>query len=290
MRTINGSRKNSCLGLNDKDKPLITVATVAYNASPYIETTIKSVIGQTYNNIEYIIIDGKSDDNTPEIIKQYENKIDVWISEKDSGVYEAMNKAIDLATGDWLIFMNAGDTFADAETLSMIVEKILPGSEILYGDMVYVKNHQKMLQKAKPVETIFQGMPFSHQATLVKTDLIKTYKFNETYKFAADYEFLIRLYKNSHAFQYINIPICVFSSGGKSESGLRPHLEALKILFDNCEDIETIKKNVYFKCFRVHCSYLLSESVKKHSRIEAFFWRIRLRLRWMAMSLTNHRH
>ena len=98
----------------------ISVITVAYNASRYIETTILSVINQTYSNIEYIIIDGGSTDGTVDIIKKYSNKISYWISEPDKGIYDAMNKGINKATGEWINFMNAGDTFHNPDTLSAV--------------------------------------------------------------------------------------------------------------------------------------------------------------------------
>lgn len=92
-----------------KDK--VTVVTVSYNADKVIEPTIKSVVNQTYPNLEYVIIDGSSTDNTLNIIKKYSNKISAWYSEPDRGIYDGMNKGLDVATGDWIIFMNAGDRF-----------------------------------------------------------------------------------------------------------------------------------------------------------------------------------
>ncbi|MCI5136399.1 MAG: glycosyltransferase [Candidatus Electrothrix sp. AW2] len=97
--------------LPDKDKPLITVITVVFNGVQRLEETILSVIGQTYDNVEYIIIDGGSTDGTLDIIRKYEHAIDYWVSEKDRGIYDAMNKGIDLTTGEWMNFMNAGDSF-----------------------------------------------------------------------------------------------------------------------------------------------------------------------------------
>ena len=100
---------------------VVPIITVSLNAEKYIEKTILSVINQDYNNIEYIIIDGKSKDRTIEIIKKYERKIKIWISETDSGIYDAMNKGIKFSKGDWINVMNAGDTFVSSKTVSLIM-------------------------------------------------------------------------------------------------------------------------------------------------------------------------
>lgn len=114
-------------------KPLISIVTIVFNGEQYLEKTIQSVINQTYDNIEYIIIDGGSTDGTLGIIKQYEDKIDYCISERDNGIYDAMNKGITLATGEWLNFMNAGDKFYDANILTNIFCKH-NNSDLIYSD------------------------------------------------------------------------------------------------------------------------------------------------------------
>ena len=169
-------------------KHRFTIITVTYNAGDQLEKTIQSVINQRYPNTEYIIVDGGSSDNTIEIIKKYENQINCWISEDDSGIYEAMNKGVELAKGDWVNFMNAGDKFTENETIAWISQQINPDSDVVFGDRYYIRNGKKTLQKARPIEEIFVRMPFGHQASFFKRELIKNNHFNDTYRYTADYE------------------------------------------------------------------------------------------------------
>ena len=101
-----------------RNKPLVSIVTVVYNGENFLEETIKSVINQTYENIEYIIIDGGSTDGTVDIIKKYEDKINYWVSEKDAGIYDAMNKGIEAFKGDYINFLNAGDSYVNNEVLN----------------------------------------------------------------------------------------------------------------------------------------------------------------------------
>lgn len=126
-------------------QPKISVVTVCYNAVKDIEKTILSVINQTYPNIEYIIIDGGSKDGTMDVVNRYKDKIDVIVSEPDKGIYDAMNKGIDRATGEWINFMNAGDCFMEEDTINKVFTKDIDECKsVLYGD---VELSRKVLQK-----------------------------------------------------------------------------------------------------------------------------------------------
>ena len=123
----------------ERNNPLISVVTVSYNAVSVIEQTIFSVINQTYPNVEYIIIDGGSTDGTVDIIKKYADKITYWVSEPDKGIYDAMNKGIELATGEWINFMNAGDSFYSFSILELIF------GQTIFSNDPQIRNHpQKM--------------------------------------------------------------------------------------------------------------------------------------------------
>lgn len=244
------------------DAPLFSIITITFNAADYLQSTIDSVVKQTYGDIEYIIIDGASNDSTLKIIKNNEKNITTWISEPDTGIYDAMNKGISLSKGRWVNFMNAGDTFSDEKVLENIAKNINSSADVIYGDRYYVKDNQRVLQIAKSIDTIFERMPFGHQSTFVKNDVLKKYRFNDTYKFSADYDLLIKLYLANHNFQYINIPICEFIAGGHSESGIRPYLEAMKILLDNTNDKNIIKSNAYFAEFKKNSNNILNSFIE----------------------------
>ena len=119
--------------------PHISIITISYNAVKDIENTILSVLNQTYPNIEYIIIDGGSTDGTLDIIKKYQDKITYWVSEPDKGIYDAMNKGTLKATGEWLNFMNAGDTFYNEQVLENVFrDNNWENTDVIYGDVIYI--------------------------------------------------------------------------------------------------------------------------------------------------------
>lgn len=189
------------------DKIKISVVTVCYNAVSTIEQTILSVINQTYSNIEYIIIDGGSTDGTVDIIKKYTDKIAYWISEPDKGIYDAMNKGIDKASGEWINFMNAGDSFYESSTIESFISKVSPNTDIAYGDTMVLMSVGRLLKRAKDLNLIMKGMVFGHQATFVKMRLMKKTKFDVSFRSSGDYNFLYQMYQEGYSFEYIHLII-----------------------------------------------------------------------------------
>ena len=177
-------------GLNIMQKlPKVSIITVTYNAEKYLEATIQSVLEQTYSNIEYLIIDGQSKDKTLEIIKKYENQITTWISQPDKGLYDAMNKGIALATGDYLWFMNAGDEIFAKNTLEKIFAREKEG-DIYYGDAQFLTLDKKEIglrSKVTPHKlptkltwrSVQFGMVVCHQAILVRKKIVDKYDFEK---------------------------------------------------------------------------------------------------------------
>lgn len=185
------------------NRPLITVITVTYNAITTIEATILSVINQTYTNIEYIIIDGGSTDGTLDIIKKYENKIAKWISEPDKGIYDAMNKGIGLATGEWINFMNSGDSFYSNTTIEEVFNLANSTSDIIYGNTNIILDIGEYIKKGNMI-TARNYMPFVHQSSFSRTTLMKEYGFDTKFKICADRNFFYNIYKTKAIFQYID--------------------------------------------------------------------------------------
>lgn len=185
-------------------QPVFTIVTVCYNAEKTIERTIKSVLSQSYSQIEYIIIDGASNDNTPSIIQRYNKYINKIVSEPDKGLYDAMNKAFKLAKGDYISFLNAGDKLHSPETIEDIVDtingNILPG--VLYGDTDIVDDEGLFIRKRRlsPPDCLSwksfkKGMLVCHQSFYVRRDLVEPYDLH--YRFSADFDWCIRVMKNA---------------------------------------------------------------------------------------------
>lgn len=205
-------------------QPLFSIITVVYNEKNNIEKTINSVINQTFNNYEYIIIDGKSTDGTIEIIKKHNEYIDYFISEKDYGIYDAMNKGINASTGKYCIFMNGGDLFYSNETLQIISNQIQTSiiePLFIYGDAFEEDFKNNLIyKKSRNHKYMFYGMFTHHQSMLYSLNLIKNKQLNYDlkYKIASDYEFTLKNIKqiNNSSILYVNVPICIFSTGGVS--------------------------------------------------------------------------
>lgn len=198
----------------------ISVVTVVYNDADHIEATIKSVLDQTYTNIEYIVIDGGSTDGTLALIKKYENAISYFISEKDHGIYDAMNKGIKQASGDYILFMNSGDLFYDATVLSKMATHFSLNYDMIYGDVYVTYNGFGRHAKAGNLNDIKKGMIFCHQSLLAKTTLLKNKPLNTSYTLAADYDFVMQNYHDGKSFFYSNEIIAKISAGGASDNNI----------------------------------------------------------------------
>lgn len=189
---------------------MITVITICYNSIGFIERTIKSVLSQDYKDLEYIIIDGGSTDGTKDIINKYSDKISYWCSEPDRGIYDAMNKGIKYAKGEWINFMNSGDVFYSNTILSEIkLEEYQENIKVVYGDVIMEYNNKLCYRKAYPIDTMTFRMPFCHQSTFVRTKLLKRNMFNLKYVIGADYNLFYSIYVTygKNVFKYI--PLCL---------------------------------------------------------------------------------
>ncbi|MCI5188905.1 MAG: glycosyltransferase [Candidatus Electrothrix sp. AS4_5] len=213
-----GLRTQGCFKRNLPDKPLITVITVVFNGAEHLEETILSVIDQTYDNVEYIIIDGGSTDGTLDIIRQYEHAVDYWVSEKDGGIYDAMNKGISLAFGKIIGLINSDDWY-ELSTLSEIANNNEVDKYIFHGDMNIYKDGEYYYTQIFPgrFNSIKKGMILSHPAMFVGRNVYKKYGcFDTSYRVAADWDLALRLYRAGCTFLYAKKIFSNFRIGGIS--------------------------------------------------------------------------
>lgn len=189
----------------------ISIITACYNCSNEIEGTILSVIGQTYQDIEYIVIDGGSNDGTLDVINRYSDKITKIVSEKDKGVYDAMNKGLLIATGDWVNFMNAGDIFVNNHVLEdVFYDCNCQNSEVvIHGDFIH-----KHIWGYTFVKGFDGRQNICHQALFTKLDVHKRHLFNLEYKITADQIALREIVTDSSKIKYVPIPICIYKIFG----------------------------------------------------------------------------
>ena len=198
---------------NTHEKPLITIVTVVYNGQEHLEETILSVVNQTYSNVEFIIIDGGSTDNTIDIIRKYEHAIDYWISEKDEGIYDAMNKASELAKGEWINYMNCGDSFCNNEIIEKIqfnqyskYVMVYGNTKVFSGDRDFIKV-LKSFKMSKINLSIFMTRVVCHQAVFYNRNI--KFKYPDRYKLKGElYSYLE--YLNYGKAIRLNLDICNF--------------------------------------------------------------------------------
>jgi glycosyltransferase involved in cell wall biosynthesis len=216
----------------------ISIITVSYNSEATIEFAIKSVLSQTYKNIEYIIVDGGSKDSTQNIVRSFGNRIHVFVSEPDKGIYDAMNKGIRLATGDVIGILNSDDLYADNEVISDVMSGFSqnPSVDMLYGNLVYVKKDDtdKIVRKwdSRPYYAGFfeAGNVPPHTSLFLKRNVFDIVGvFNLQYKLAADYEFMLRAFKKYHFRSvYINRLMVKMRLGGATNKSIKNILEGNK--------------------------------------------------------------
>ena len=211
--------------VNISNKPLITVITVVYNGDAFLKETILSVINQSYDNIEYIIIDGGSCDHTISIIKEFESQIDFWISEPDSGIYDAMNKGLSYSNGDFVGFLNSGDILYPDTLFELAHASLKTKIDYTLGPVDLISLNAKFKEKMLILPDFTKdnrfilNMAAAHMSVFVSRSILnKIGSFNLDYKLSSDFEMLIRIIKISNNFYEFKNSIGAFREGGVSGS------------------------------------------------------------------------
>lgn len=234
--------------------PKFSIITVTYNAGAVLEDTIQSVITQTYRNVEYIIVDGGSKDHTLDIINRYREHIHTLVSEPDKGLYDAMNKGIRLATGDYLCFLNAGDELHEDDTLQLMVHSIT-GTElpdVLYGETAIVdeEGHFLRMRRLSAPEDLNwksfkDGMLVCHQAFFPRRELAEPYDLR--YRFSADFDWCIRIMKKCHTLHNTHLTLIDYLNEGMTTRNHRASLhERFRIMCRHYGYLSTLARHAWF--------------------------------------------
>ncbi len=241
--------------MQNQNLPVISIITIVYNGEVLLERTIKSVINQTYSSIQYIIIDGNSKDKTVDNIRKYSNKISFWQSEPDKGLYDAMNKGIKAATGDYLLFINAGDELFDSNTIENIVKSSRTLPDIYYGETLMVdtafqplgtrsETTPHKLPKQLKWQDMAYGMVVCHQSILVKRSVAELY--NTNHPFCADIDWIIKALKKSSSVVNVGFNVSRYLKGGLSDKKLKQSLvDRFKVLSEHFGLVRTIFSHVF---------------------------------------------
>lgn len=211
----------------------VSVITINYNMADNLAHTIESVASQSYPNLEYIVIDGGSQDASVKVIGRFQDKITTWVSEPDKGRYDAMNKGVAAATGEWIIFMNAGDLFHDTEVISDVFAQSRDDVDLLYGHArrVYPQEGLEQVVLAGPVSLLPIAMNCCHQSLFTRRTILRDRPFDTSLVIAADAEFMIWSKVSGLRFKLADRIVCIFSAGGISDKDrMRSLREQWKIL------------------------------------------------------------
>lgn len=229
----------------------ITIITVVFNAASTIHSCIESVVNQTYKNIQFVIIDGGSTDGTLDIIKRNIHKIDYFISEPDRGIYDAMNKGIKVANGDFIYFLGADDLLFNPNVIANVVRFFKKKNDIYYGNVKFTSRYKLYDGKFNSIKIVTRNI--SHQSIFYPASVFESYSYNQDYKLFADYALNLVLYNSRiFTFRYIPLTIAIFSDTGLSGLNSSSDLKFQK------DFLTLIKANfsIWIYYYRIMRSYL----------------------------------
>ena len=222
-----------------------SIVTVVKNNAEGLKETIESVINQKFQNLEYIVVCGESDDDTYDVLGKYKKHITKYIIEKDEGIYFAMNKALKYCNSDYINFLNSGDTFTSEDTLDIISREIDDNTDIFCGSIYCVDtSNNKVLKDYSSILQPLDHMFCFHQATFSKKNIFEKYAFDTQFKVSADYDWALKCYHSELEFQFSKIPIVNFLESGFSKTNrITARIEDMFIQRNYLED----SKEIYSK-------------------------------------------
>lgn len=231
------------------NRPLITIITVVYNAFSTFEATIKSVLSQNNELYEYWIIDGGSTDGSVDIIRKYEHQLAGWVSEPDKGIFDAMNKGVDRATGDWLFFLGADDLLNEG-ILAKISSHLKPNLAVVYGSVMFDTGH--VMRSHIGLRCLFENR-LHHQSAFYHRTLFNSFRYNQKFRICADYELTLRIYLQKQPSLYVPYIISIFASGGNSNDLTSEDINDIRGLYLKNSSLNYVLSsvvNTYYSYFR----------------------------------------
>ncbi|MBA3705763.1 MAG: glycosyltransferase [Bacteroidetes bacterium] len=249
--------------------PKLSIITINYNDAKGLELTIRSVVDQIFSDYEFIVIDGASTDASVEVIKKYQDKISYWVSEKDKGIYNAQNKGILIAKGDYCLFLNSGDYLKDNKVLSTVFSKN-PSEDIVYGDMIIDYGSGELIYGTHPKKITFDFLIHTtlwHPVSFIKRKLFDLYGlYNEKWKIISDYDFFLKtIIVEGVSTRYIAIPVSVFNTDGIGSS---PDHEAL-----HQQERKLVQEKYFDKKLIAESKKRMALKIKKGQDLSEFFTR-----------------
>jgi glycosyltransferase involved in cell wall biosynthesis len=201
-----------------KIKPIVSVITIVRNDSKGLTRTLESVFAQEAGLYESIVVDGASTDGTVDVIRGYEKNISKWVSEADRGIYDAMNKGAAMASGEWIVYMNAGDVFRSPDVLANLLPELTGEVEVVMGGVEEVLldkyETRSFIRHPKPIQSVWKHLPTCHQSIFIRRELQQTYRFDTSYTWCADQELFARLHRDGKRFHATEQIISVYDCAG----------------------------------------------------------------------------
>lgn len=229
--------------------PKVSVVTVCYDALPMLRQTLDNIARQQYDKLEVVVVDGGSDDGTEQFLRSHPQLVSQWISEPDNGIFDAMNKGVARSTGEYVIFLNAADGFADDHVLQRVFAHA-PLADVIYGDVVKVDGAGNRTLKEAEAPHNSHRMFFCHQSALTRRQCLTDYPYDTTYRMSADLKLYKQLFAAGKSFFHVPFAVASFDTGGVSNrhrgDGIRENIRIVRECDGLCDRLRLLPK-LYFQ-------------------------------------------